>query len=159
MTALQEATEIFCYMHYGAEVETSFFMEQMWQKNKKILLPKVVGKQMDFYYINNFSQLTTGYRGIKEPDITQNLELFSMTDYKKLYPVMIMPGVAFDANRNRMGYGGGFYDRYLAMLEQNHCNLYKILVAFDLQEVPSVLPEIHDIQPDVILTESREIKS
>lgn len=161
MTEVQEATDIFCYMNYGAEVETSFFMEQMWSEGKNVLLPKVIGNEMQFIYINKLCQLKKGYMGILEPDLSLNLESFDLSNLQKKdlsKRIMIMPGVAFDSSRNRMGYGGGFYDRFLGNLNDQGEELFKIMVAFDIQFVDTVLPEAHDVKPDIIITESREIR-
>ena len=64
--------------------------------------------------------------------------------------VVIMPGVAFDCSRNRIGYGGGYYDRYLA----GYDSVYKIAAAYDLQIVEQVPAEPFDLKPDCIVTES-----
>lgn len=64
--------------------------------------------------------------------------------------VVIMPGVAFDCSRNRIGYGGGYYDRYFA----GYDSVYKIAAAYDLQIVEQVPAEPFDLKPDCIVTES-----
>ena len=63
---------------------------------------------------------------------------------------MCMPGLAFDLSFNRIGYGGGFYDRYLA--QDNR--LYKAALAYDFQLVDSIPSELTDVKPDMIITES-----
>lgn len=163
-----EEADVFCYMNYGTEVETSFFIEYIWKLGKPILLPKVNKNTMDFYYIDNYSELKEGYKGIIEPDTDQELEKYiwdyecdsccELLDSKRenvhkiaKERIMIMPCVAFDLKHSRIGYGKGFYDRYLS----NHDNINTILVAFDCQEVPIVPYEIHDRRPDKLYTESR----
>lgn len=155
------AEEVFAYVSYGSEVETIHFMEEMWRLNKQVLLPKVEGKKLQFYYIQNAGQLKLGYKGIMEPDTDQPLQCFMIgnqgASHSTLQRIMIMPGVAFDKDGFRMGYGGGFYDRFLAELDSISIEMLRIQVAFDVQEVSTTLPEHHDKMPHKIITESREL--
>ena len=66
---------------------------------------------------------------------------------------MVMPGLAFDRNRNRAGYGGGFYDKYLADKPQ----IFKSAVAFHFQIVESIETDSYDLRPDIIVTEQEII--
>ena len=68
---------------------------------------------------------------------------------------MIIPGVAFDKHRNRLGYGGGFYDSFLGGLKGT--GISKVAVAYELQIVDEVPSEGHDLKPDAIITEKRII--
>ena len=99
---------------------------------------------MRFYEITSFEQLAPGCKGIMEPaggvcaDGVQKA-------------LMIMPGVAFDEGRNRVGYGGGYYDRYL----EAHPDFITVAVAFDFQVLPEVPADPHDRKPMFLVTESR----
>jgi len=68
--------------------------------------------------------------------------------------IILLPLAAFDNQGNRIGYGGGFYDRTLAQMEQRHLVPIRIGVAFDCQEIEKVAAEAHDIRLDAIVTES-----
>ena len=97
---------------------------------------------MVFYRLTGFSQLESGYFGIPEPK----------EDGEKVFweeAMMVMPGVAFDVNCNRVGYGGGFYDRFL----EKHPEVCRVAVGFSFQILPEVPTEPTDIRPQVIVTE------
>ena len=110
---------------------------------KRIAAPKVIGSDMIFYEITSEQDLEPGYFGIREPreglDVAGTDSVF-----------LVMPGVAFDRNRHRAGYGGGFYDRYLS----THPDLYKAAVAFEFQMVEEVPTEPTDMRPDSVMTEN-----
>ena len=108
ITALPEyqtADRILVYADYNHEVMTGFLIEKAWADGKEIAVPKVQGLDMIFYKLTDFAQLEPGYYGIPEP---VSGEIVQWED-----ALMIMPGVAFDRQNHRVGYGGGFYDRYL----------------------------------------------
>ena len=96
---------------------------------------------MSFYYIQSFSELSEGYRGILEPK-----NLSKTTDETML---VIMPGVAFDKDKNRLGYGKAFYDRFL----QKHTNCHTMALGFELQVIDHVPTDSYDVQPEVLITE------
>ena len=100
-----QADRIMAYADYNHEVMTRFIIEEAWKAGKEVAVPKVVGKDMIFYRLTDFSQLAPGYFGIPEPVGSEAV------DWEDA--LMIMPGVAFDRENHRVGYGGGFYDRFL----------------------------------------------
>ncbi len=103
---------------------------------------------MLFYQITSMDDLTRGKYGILEP----SARLEHAPAYDSLF---IMPGVVFDKNRNRIGYGGGFYDRYLAKLDEKPM---VVALGYDNQVEASLSPDPFDIKPDYILTETGWIK-
>ncbi len=134
---------IYTYVAYKREVETKKLIQQAWKDGKKVAVPRVEGSVMNFYYITSFDQLEKSNMGIPEPkpENPANDE----------YALMVMPGVAFDKQMNRIGYGGGFYDRYL----EAHTNLKRLAIAFEFQFVEGPLPtEPTDICPEMIITET-----
>ena len=141
LQAFQTADCIYCYVNYRSEVETKEFIELCFQQKKKVAVPKICDNEMKFYYINCLSDLEDGYRGIPEPK-TKALA----SDYKAL---VIMPGAAFDKQRNRIGYGKGFYDTYL----EKHSSHSTVALAFSCQIVSTIAADMHDIKPDIIITE------
>ena len=106
----RNAERIMAYADYNHEVITRYMIEQAWKDGKEVAVPKVFGKDMIFYKLTDFSQLESGYFGIPEP--REDGETVSWED-----AMMIMPGVAFDEKCDRVGYGGGFYDRFLENLQ------------------------------------------
>ena len=137
----KDAKRILAYADYNHEVMTGFIIEAAWRDGKEVAVPKVVGQDMVFYKLTDFAQLEKGYFGIPEPargEIVQWEEA-----------LMIMPGVAFDRQNHRVGYGGGFYDKYL----EKHPDLHTIAVAFELQMYRELPFEEHDIKPEKVITE------
>lgn len=137
------AKRVLAYADYNHEVMTRFLIEAAWNAGKEVAVPKVVGKDMVFYRFTDFGQLAPGYFGIPEP--SGDGEAVEWED-----ALMIMPGVAFDRQNHRVGYGGGFYDRFL----EKHPNILRVAVAFDFQILEEVPTEPTDIFPQVIVTEN-----
>ena len=138
-----ECDAIYCYVDYRHEVGTRTIIEHAWKLGKKIAVPKVNGDEMDFYYIQSFEDLQEGFKGILEPKQTHHADDENV--------LLIMPGAAFDAKCNRIGYGKGYYDKYL----QVHPNVKTIAIAFELQMVETIPVEAYDICPDIIITEEK----
>ena len=138
----RNAERIMAYADYNHEVITRYIIEQAWKDGKEVAVPKVFGKDMVFYRLTDFSQLESGYFGIPEPK--EDGETVSWEE-----AMMVMPGVAFDMNCNRVGYGGGFYDRFL----EKHPEVCRVAVGFSFQILPEVPTEPTDIRPQVIVTE------
>ena len=137
----KDAKRILAYADYNHEVMTGFIIEAAWRDSKEVAVPKVVGQDMVFYKLTDFAQLEKGYFGIPEPargEIVQWEEA-----------LMIMPGVAFDRQNHRVGYGGGFYDRFL----EKHPEVCRVAVGFSFQILSEVPTEPTDIRPQVIVTE------
>ncbi|TCK98234.1 5-formyltetrahydrofolate cyclo-ligase [Natranaerovirga hydrolytica] len=142
----QKCERVFVYMPFNEEVRTEKIIETAWSHNKKVAIPKIINKKMAFYYINDFNEVKKGFYNILEP-INNNK---ASMDHQTL---VIMPGLAFDTKKNRIGYGGGYYDQYL----DNQKPLYKIAITFDFQVLKSIPNEPNDIKPDEIMTEKRII--
>ena len=143
----KEANCVFAYVDCKNEVETGKVIEQCWKDGKTVAVPKVFGKIMKYYVITSYDDLEDGYFGIREPK-HEVLEEIVCED-----GLMILPGIAFDEQRHRVGYGGGFYDKYL----EEHPDMKKIAFAFEFQMFEEVPFEIFDRQPEKIITEKRII--
>ena len=143
----QDASVIFAYVDCKNEVQTGNVIEQCWKDGKIVAVPKVFGDVMRFFVIKSYDDLEDGYFGIQEPKYEQLEEIICEDG------LMILPGVAFDEQRHRVGYGGGFYDRYL----EEHPDMKKIAFAFEFQMFEEVPFETFDRQPEKIITEKRII--
>lgn len=108
---------LLCFVGYGSEISTRDILEEALRAGKEVYVPKVLRdgamtSEMAFYRIASLEELRKGYRGIPEP--SGDTRKYIYTPELAERTLMLMPGVAFDRFRNRMGYGKGFYDRFLA---------------------------------------------
>lgn len=143
----KEATHITVYHSVDKEVDTLSLIREGWAAGKKIYLPKCdpKNKKLTFYQVESFDQLEVVYYGIPEPKPTECPEL----NIENL-DVIIVPGLAFDLQGYRIGYGGGYYDRFLSSLSRRVATLS---LAFPFQLVEEALPrEDYDIPVDIIIT-------
>lgn len=153
LPAYQEAKKVFSYADYNHEVMTGEFMQQCWRDGKDVAVPRVNGDVMNFYRITSLDQLSPGCKGIPEPldnnEKGYDSEANLADDWEDA--LFIIPGVAFDAERHRCGYGGGFYDKY----QSQHRNHTTVAVAFDFQLLEEVPSDEYDIKPQYLVTESK----
>ena len=139
------ADAIYTYMEFGQEIITHPIMSKAWETGKRVAVPKIVNKAMEFYYIEDFDDVMPGYMGILEP-----IESEIARDENAL---VIMPGLAFDPDFNRIGYGGGFYDSFFAAHSKTHFT--KAALCYDFQIVESIEHEEHDVPVDIIVTPTK----
>lgn len=162
---LNDADSVLVYCSYLSEVDTHTLIERLLYKGKRVYCPKVTEPKngiMEFYEVRGMKDLTEGYHGIPEPvtmdryvtgEAMHDLDS-NHTDMLHTDTLMILPGVAFDRDCNRIGYRGGFYDRYIPRIP----GAYLIALAFEEQISEDIFPmESHDIKPDAIYTQARII--
>ena len=142
--AFLRARIIYIFVDAKGETDTREIIRQAWCTGKRVAVPRIENKRMQFYYIENFTDLNPGHFGIEEPK-AECRPAENMKD-----ALMVMPGVVFDRQRNRIGYGGGYYDRYLS----EHPDLPTIAIAFSLQVLEKIPSEAHDIKPDILITDN-----
>ena len=138
--AYKNAKTIYGYLPYNQEVRTVPMLEQALKDGKKVAVPKVYGDEMKFLYLDDLTQVEKGYAGIPEPIADEPVA----DDETAL---VLMPGLAFDPAGHRIGYGGGFYDKFLAA-EPNHPTL---ALCYEFQMLPELHTEEHDIPVDTVL--------
>ena len=136
----QKAKTIYGYLPYNQEVRTVPILEQALKDGKQVAVPKVYGDEMKFLYLNDLTAVAKGYSGIPEPIADEPVA----DDETAL---VLMPGLAFDPQGHRIGYGGGFYDKFLSA-EPNHPTL---ALCYAFQMLPSLETEDHDIPVDYVL--------
>ena len=136
----QKAKTIYGYLPYNQEVRTVPMLEKALQDGKCVAVPKVYGDEMKFIYMTDLSEVSEGYAGIPEP-IADGPIADDPT------ALVLMPGLAFDPQGHRIGYGGGFYDKFLAE-EPNHPT---IALCYDFQMLPARETEEYDIPVDCVL--------
>jgi 5-formyltetrahydrofolate cyclo-ligase len=131
------------FVNYGSEISTEEILKEALKKNKILFLPKIVGEDMLFYRIYSLEDLESGYKGIREPK--GDTECFSYNNYKDSRLLILVPGVAFDIYGNRMGYGKGFYDKFLA--DKEVLQTYSIGIGYKCQQVENLPFDALDIKP------------
>ncbi|MBR5782385.1 MAG: 5-formyltetrahydrofolate cyclo-ligase [Bacteroidales bacterium] len=136
--AFIEAKTVMLYSSLPDEVYTHDFLEK-WRNEKKIILPTVVGDDIIPVELSRDTEFATGDFNILEP---QNEE------YTGDYDLIVVPGVAFDRNGNRIGRGKGYYDRFLC----KHLDVYRIGICFDFQVVDEVPTEDNDIKMNEVIS-------
>ncbi|MBI3329498.1 MAG: 5-formyltetrahydrofolate cyclo-ligase [Nitrospinae bacterium] len=146
----QRAQVMLCYMSFDKEVLTEGLIRQAIVTGKRVVLPVVQAHHhtLALYEISHVEHdVAPGYGGILEPRPEHRRPVAA----GELDLVMV-PGVAFDVQGTRLGFGKGFYDR---LLQEIPCDVPKLGVAFDFQVVPQLPRQPHDITMDGIVTESR----
>ena len=138
--AYKNAKTIYGYLPYNQEVRTVPMLEQALKDGKKVAVPKVYGDEMKFLYLDDLTKVSKGYAGIPEP-IADGPVADDET------ALVLMPGLAFDPQGHRIGYGGGFYDKFLAA-EPNHPTL---ALCYEFQLLPELDTEEHDSPGDTVL--------
>lgn len=136
---------VYLYASFGGEVDTFGLMDALWQQGFSVALPRVSGDRMDFYLVRGRKDLVPGFRDIPEP---------AQDCVKADCPqaVVITPGMAFTRRGDRMGYGGGFYDRFFSE-EPEH---KRVAVCYPFQIFPELPTEEHDKRMDAVLTGEQE---
>ncbi len=147
------ARDVLIYVSTGSEADTTELIKRCFEDKKNVYVPKVYGKEMRFISIGSLDELTPGYYGIMEPVSDEPVwEKGSRDTYND--SLCIMPGLAFDRKFNRIGYGGGFYDKFLEKAQ-----VYKMAVCYDCQIVERIDAQDTDIKPDMIVTDMEVIKN
>ena len=136
----KNAKTIYGYLPYNQEVRTVPMLEQALRDGKRVAVPKCYGDEMRFIYLDDLTQVEKGYAGIPEP-IADGPVADDET------ALVLMPGLAFTGDGQRIGYGGGFYDRFLSR-EPNHPTA---ALCFDFQMVEEIPTEEFDIPVDLVL--------
>ena len=136
----RRAGTIYGYLPYNQEVRTVAMLEQALRDGKKVAVPKCYGDEMRFIYMEDLSAVAPGYAGIPEPVADGPVAQDETA-------LVLMPGLAFDPQGHRIGYGGGFYDRFLAQ-EPGHPTL---ALCYDFQMLPQLDTEEFDIPVDRVL--------
>lgn len=139
------------YISYKSEVDTSGIIKRLLKKGTAISVPYLNSEASDTFecvIFESFDTLVEGPYGIKQPKSPRRSDISSL-EY------VLVPLAAFDGFGNRLGYGKGYYDRFLAQLPDTTT---KIGLAYSSQEVDEIPSEIHDVPLDLIITEQGTIR-
>lgn len=142
MTQYQNAENILCYVSLENEADTFEIIKKAISDKKNVFVPKVIDKEkMQFYKINSIDELKTGYRNIPEPTGNEKFEADEA--------FCIIPGLCFDKRGKRLGYGGGYYDRYFE--SKSHTKTALTYLCF-LEE--KIITDNYDVDMDFIVTQN-----
>lgn len=134
------AKTVYGYLPYNQEVRTVPILQRALEDGKRVAVPKVYGDRMEFIYISDFDHLAPSDMGIPEP--VEDTPVAADPE-----ALVLMPGLAFDSQGHRIGYGGGFYDKFLAA-EPNHPT---VALCYDFQMLPQLETDSFDIPVDLVL--------
>jgi len=137
--------KIFTFVSYNNEVDTYRLINYSIKNNKKVYVPKInnIKDKMEVYEINTFSDLEIGKYGILEPK--RNCKKIEKPDME----LVIVPGIAFDYDGNRIGYGKGYYDKFF---KENNTNFKKVALAYDFQILKKIPHNVNDVKVNYIIS-------
>ena len=138
----RNAHSIYAYLSYNQEVRTEPIIRRALKDGKRVAVPKVFGDDMKFLWINNLYDIAPGAYNIPEP-------IADGPEADDDFALILMPGLAFDPEGHRLGYGGGFYDRYLA----NHHHHKLVALCYGFQMFDHLETEAHDIPVDLVIAD------
>lgn len=153
LSAFVKARTILFYVSFRNEVETYPLIERSLSLGKKVIVPRVnqEKKELELYEISSLEELTSGSWNIPEPDPKKA----KMANLEEIDTV-IVPGVVFDENGNRIGYGGGYYDRRLAVIRKIKKEKVRFIgLGFDFQVKKEIPQGMSDVKVDSLVTEKR----
>jgi len=136
----KKASAIYGYLPYNQEVRTVPILERAIADGKRVAVPKVFGEVMEFIWLDDLAAVEEGYCRIPEPIANEPVA-------DEPSALVLMPGLAFDRSGGRMGYGGGFYDKYLS----EHPGHPTAALCYGFQMMEKLDMEEHDIPVDVVI--------
>jgi len=150
-----DSSIVFLYSSFRNEADTIEIIEYCFEHGKRVALPcsYMTGgiPKMEFYYIKSRTDLVPGYKGILEPDRRKQ----HVVKAEDLPDCIIVPGVAFDIDMNRIGYGAGFYDRYFNEngYDESFMKPYLIGLCYEFQMGYDITPDDEDVKMNIVVTE------
>lgn len=149
----KQAKNILFYVSFNHEVDTQEIIKELLKtKEKNIIVPYTIKKNPNLFLseIKDFVELEPKTFGILEPK-----EKYIREFNKDKLDLVIVPGIVFDRKAHRIGYGYGYYDRFLKTIKKE---IIKIGLAFDFQIVDKIPEEKHDVSLNIIVTEKEIIR-
>ena len=158
MQEFQEADVVLLYSAIKSEVETNLIYEEAKLLGKNIYYPRVIGNVMEFYLVDESTEFEISRFGVREPK-ADAFRRYLPKEHEKIF--VLVPGIAFDEVGNRIGYGGGYYDKYLHWLANEVAidNICKVSVAYECQLVEQgrIESEVYDVKMDYVVIENQLI--
>ncbi len=154
----KESDMLFTYLSFGSEVDTTAIINKAFEMNKQVYIPKVEDNDMNFYLIPSLDGLIKSKFGVLEPDSSIHQRYVSSLSGNNLSAkkLMLIPGLAFDKSGNRVGYGAGYYDRFLGRHSQTEW--IKIALAYEFQIMEQLTTNKFDIPTESVVSSEGVIK-
>lgn len=149
---LCRAKNIGSYISVNGEVDPGLFIQEAWMRKKRIFMPVLRKNGMSFYELNPNDELKRNAFGIPEP-VCKHAKSINAKNLN----VILVPLVAFDDDGNRLGMGGGYYDRLLAFMKHRHNFRRPLLIglAYDFQQAPQLPTNHWDIPLHAVVTNTK----
>lgn len=148
---------IMIYIPFRSELDTTLLIEWCWRTGIKVIVPRCVkeSRAMELYLLQAWDELVPGAYGIKEPDPV-TVKRWDLAE--QLPDIVFVPGLAFDASGGRLGYGGGYYDRFHDLLKETAAEQGQrfplwIGLGYEAQWIDHVPMDEHDAAVDAVITE------
>ncbi|MDD7184084.1 MAG: 5-formyltetrahydrofolate cyclo-ligase [Ruminococcus sp.] len=144
---VKNSRNILIYVSYGSETDTYSIIKRLLEEEKKVAVPRCLENGiMEFIYIKSLDELSAGAFGIPEPSGNIRAVINKNT-------VCIVPALSFSPDGTRLGYGGGYYDRFLESE-----NIYTVGICYDEMLSESLPSEKHDVKIKKVITEERTVQ-
>ena len=155
--AWAEADSVPAYYAVRGEADPAPLVQAAWEAGKRVYLPRVIGKEMIFLPYMPDTELELSRFGIPEPALPDgsSRETEQWTADAGGRTLVLVPGAAFSPDGYRIGYGGGYYDRYFADRDRMPDRFALVGLAYDFQITDETEPEPHDVRLDLVVSESR----
>lgn len=152
LPAFEDAEYVLAYLSFGNEVDTHTILQRAWSEGKAIVLPRCVEgtRDMRWFEVRSGADLEASSFGMKEPCPASCREI-TPAEYNRTGTVALVPGLAFDAQGYRIGYGGGFYDTFLADFTGTSVGLCRSMFLYDDLRAEKAIDR-HDMPVDIVVT-------
>jgi 5-formyltetrahydrofolate cyclo-ligase len=151
LSEIQQSRTVFFFASFKSEVDTFSMIRRSLEEGKQVALPRVEGADLGLYLIKSLDELAPGYMNIPEPTVLTHDRKVSIHNVD----AAIVPGAVFDRSGNRIGYGGGFYDRLLAGMQRT---IPIIALTYEEQVIDAVPADQHDKKVSIIVTDRQEVR-
>lgn len=148
MEEFSSLLKVFCYIDIRKEAGTRYILNELWDRKIPVAVPRVLGKIIKFSLINGLEDTKAGAMGILEPKGSDYL-------LPEAGDIILVPAVALDSQGHRIGYGGGYYDRFFGSLQEKNC--LKVGIIYDFQLFRQLPEQAHDCTLDRIVTPTQTI--
>ncbi len=144
------ARHVMCYVSFRSEVQTHEFISRMWSDGKRVIVPYCTAQHLELFRLTSLDELAPGTLGILEPRAELRGQSDRRSDVQEL-DLLVIPGLAFDRQCGRVGYGKGYFDR---LLPGARPDALLVAVAFECQLFDAVPMAPYDVRVDAVITEN-----